>query len=179
MSKIYDENVKKQTQFQLTPIKKVLIALDYNTNAQEVAEQGYTLATTMNAEVVLLHVLADVTYYSSLEYSPVLGFGGFNSESFFKMVDEDGPTKAAQYFLDELKMHFNDDSIVTIVDQGDYAETILKIANEMSADVIVMGSHSRRWLEQIIIGSVTEKVLHHTSIPMYIIPTKKQDSPKK
>jgi nucleotide-binding universal stress UspA family protein len=36
---------------------------------------------------------------------------------------------------------------------------------------IVMGSHSRKWLEEIVLGSVTEKVLHHTSIPMFIIPT--------
>jgi nucleotide-binding universal stress UspA family protein len=35
-----------------------------------------------------------------------------------------------------------------------------------------MGSHSRKWLENIVMGSVTEKVLHHTSIPLFIIPTK-------
>jgi len=43
----------------------------------------------------------------------------------------------------------------------------------LHADIIVMGSHSRRWLENIVMGSVTEEVLHHTSIPLFIIPTKK------
>ena len=42
----------------------------------------------------------------------------------------------------------------------------------MSADVIVMGSHSRSGLDKILMGSVAEKVLHHTSIPLFIIPTK-------
>jgi nucleotide-binding universal stress UspA family protein len=37
-----------------------------------------------------------------------------------------------------------------------------------------MGSHSQKWLENIIMGSVTEKVLHHTSIPIFIIPTKQK-----
>ena len=36
-----------------------------------------------------------------------------------------------------------------------------------------MGSHSRRWLENILMGSVAEKVLHHSTIPIFIIPTKK------
>jgi nucleotide-binding universal stress UspA family protein len=35
-----------------------------------------------------------------------------------------------------------------------------------------MGSHSRRWLEKILMGSVTETVLHKTTIPLFIVPTK-------
>ncbi len=59
-----------------------------------------------------------------------------------------------------------------MVKEGDFADSILVTAKEMHADIIVMGSHSRRWLEGILMGSVTEKVLHHTSIPVCIIPTK-------
>ncbi|MFZ4058230.1 MAG: universal stress protein [Ferruginibacter sp.] len=38
---------------------------------------------------------------------------------------------------------------------------------------MVMGSHSSRWLENILLGSITEKVLRHTFTPLFIIPTKK------
>lgn len=55
-------------------MKKILIAIDYNPTATGIAESGYSLAKSMNAEVILLHVVADYTYYSSLDYSPVLGF---------------------------------------------------------------------------------------------------------
>jgi len=44
----------------------------------------------------------------------------------------------------------------------------------VDADFIVLGSHSRKWLENIVMGSVTENVLRKTSIPLLIIPTKKQ-----
>ena len=50
-------------------IKKVLIALDYNPTAQKVAETGYSISKAMNAEVILLHVISDPVYYSSIEYS--------------------------------------------------------------------------------------------------------------
>jgi nucleotide-binding universal stress UspA family protein len=38
----------------------------------------------------------------------------------------------------------------------------------------VMGSHSQKWLESILLGSVTEEVLRKTNIPLFIVPTKKQ-----
>jgi len=156
-------------------MKKVLIALDYDPTAQKVAETGFSLAKTLAAEVTLLHVIADATYYSSLEYSPITGFMGFDASDISHLLDEDGLKKASQHYLDKSKKHLGDDNIKTLVKEGDSAETILKTAKDLHADIIVMGSHSRRWLEEILIGSVTEKVLHHTSIPLFIIPTKKHN----
>ena len=46
-------------------MKKILIAVDYDPSAETIARQGYQLAKSMNAQVVLLHVVADSTYYSS------------------------------------------------------------------------------------------------------------------
>ena len=61
----------------------------------------------------------------------------------------------------------------TLVKEGSIAETILQVAEELNADIIVMGSHSKRWLENMLMGSITEYVLHHSSVPLLIIPTKK------
>lgn len=70
--------------------------------------------------------------------------------------------------------HLGDDAIQTIVKEGDFAESILQAAKESHADVIVMGTLSQKWLENLVMGSVTEKVLRHTTKPLFIIPTKKQ-----
>ncbi|MEI7597046.1 MAG: universal stress protein [Bacteroidota bacterium] len=156
-------------------ISKVLIALDYDPTAAKVAELGYSLAKTMDAEVILLHVIVDGTYYSALEYVPVIGPVGFSNIEMAHIKDSDGLKNATQHFLDKTKEHLGDDKIKTIVKEGDFADSIVKTAIEIHADIIVMGSHSRRWLEEIILGSVTEKVLRHTKIPLYIIPTKKHD----
>jgi nucleotide-binding universal stress UspA family protein len=48
-------------------------------------------------------------------------------------------------------------------------------AKSLGTDILVMGSHSHRWLENIIMGSVTAKVLRLTSIPLFIVPTKNHD----
>jgi len=153
-----------------TKLSKVLIALDYDPTAQKIAETGFSLAKTLDAEIILLHVIADVTYYSALEYSQVEGFQSYMDMGSFQ---SDNMKKTAEHFLEKIKTHLGDKSIKTIAIEGDFAESILKTAKDMHVDVIVMGSHSRRWLENIIMGSVTEEVLRHTKTPLFIIPTKK------
>lgn len=156
-------------------IKKVLIALDYSPTAQKVAETGFSMAKAMKAEVILLHVISDPVYYSSTEYSPIMGFTGYMNLDPLQL-DTVGTLKNASIkFLDKSRDHLGDKTIKTLVGEGDFADTILKTAKDMHADIIAMGSHSRKWLENILMGSVTEKVLHNTSIPLFIIPTKKND----
>lgn len=158
------ETVKKQ---------KVLIALDYDLTAKKVAEKGYLMAQSMGAEVMLLHVIADSTYYSSLEYSPIVVFLGVTDFDSSNLIDSGGLKKLTMHFLDNMKHHLKDDTIRTLIKEGDFAEAILETAKEIHADIIVMGTHSRKWLENIVMGSVTEKVLNHTAIPLFIIPTRK------
>jgi nucleotide-binding universal stress UspA family protein len=155
--------------------QKVLIALDYNPTAQKVAESGFSLAKSIGAEITLLHVISDPVYYSSTEYSPIMGFTGFRDQGQLQLDSIDALKKVSQQFLDKSKLHLGDKTIQTLVEEGDFAESILKVAKDLHADIIVMGTHSRKWLENIVMGSVTEKVLNHTSIPMFIIPTKKHN----
>jgi nucleotide-binding universal stress UspA family protein len=151
--------------------KKVLIALDYNPTAQKVAEGGYLLARSIDADVALLHVVSDPVYYSSMEYSPVMGFSGFPDSGSLQLTVDD-LKRASQQFLEKAKRHLHDKTIETIVKGGEYADAILQTGKEIHADLIVLGTHSRSWLEEKLIGSVTEKVLHHTAIPLFIVPTK-------
>ena len=153
-------------------MKKVLIALDYNPTAQKIAEKGYTLAKSMNAQTTLLHVISDAAYYSSDIYSPLMGFDSFTD---FKSIETASPEElreAALDYLDKSKQHLNDNNIQTVVKEGDFGERIIETAAEINADIIVMGTHSRRGLEKILVGSVAEKVLRHSKIPLFIIPAK-------
>ena len=154
-------------------MKKVLIALDYNPTAQKVAEVGFSMAKSMNAEVTLLHVITDPVFYSTSGYSPIMGYNGYEDMSPIQLESVDGLKNASLQYLDKSREYLGDKSIQTIVKEGDFAETILEAAKELRADVIVIGSHSRKSLENVVMGSVTEKVLHHTLIPLLIVPTKK------
>jgi nucleotide-binding universal stress UspA family protein len=143
-------------------IKKVLIAVDYDETSQKVLEQGYLMAQAMNAEVILLHVISEQpVYYSSYAYM-----------SEWRVDIMEDLEKSVREFMEKAKKSLGDDSIQIVLEFGDIAATILDTANDLNADVIVIGTHSRKWLENIIMGSQAADVLKKTTIPLYIIPTK-------
>lgn len=155
-------------------MKHILIALDYYPSAQLVAETGYTLAKSMTAQITLIHVVTDPVYYSSTAYSPIMGFGSYSDIDLLQLDIDEGLKKAAHEFLDKTCKHLKDETIQTIAAEGDVAEAILIAAKQTKSDLIVMGSHSRKWLAEIIMGSTTAKVLHTATIPVLIIPTKNE-----
>lgn len=149
---------------------KILVALDYSQSAGKVAETGYSLAKTMKADVILLHVMEDSTYYSILEYPPVKDFMGFSENEITHLFDK-GSKEAMKQFLNKTAQYLGDTSIEVLLKEGEFAETILDCALNSGASIIVMGSHSRGWLRNMVIGSVTEKVLQHSTIPVFIVPS--------
>jgi nucleotide-binding universal stress UspA family protein len=102
-----------------------------------------------------------------------MGFSGNITLDPLVLNSVDTLKQASLDFLDKSRHHLADETIQMIVEEGGYSETILKTAKKLHADIIVMGSHSQKWLENILVGSVTEEVLHHTTIPLFIVPTKK------
>jgi len=153
-------------------MKKILIALDYDPSAQKVAETGHKLAKAIKARTILLHVISNAAYYSSLNYSPIMGFGGFSSVDTVQTDTAEELKKVAQNFLDKSKQHLGDEKIQTVVKDGFFGKTILNTATELNVDIIVMGTQGRRGLEKMLMGSVAENVLQLSLIPVFIIPTK-------
>ena len=96
-----------------------------------------------------------------------MGFSGYGVMGPVQLESVDGLKNASLQYLDKSKQHLGDKAIKTMVKEGDFAEAILETAKDLKTDIIVMGSHSHRWLEEILIGSVTEKVLRHASIPLF------------
>jgi nucleotide-binding universal stress UspA family protein len=158
-------------------LTQILIALDFDPTAQIVAEKGLALAKSMDANITLLHVTSQTVNYYSPQHVTVMGFvGNIDSEQSSLQLDlAANLNKTAQNYLNKTKQHLGDKTIKTIVKEGETAETIIEVAIDIKADVIVLGSHSKKWLENIIMGSVSEKVLQISKIPLFIVPTKKSE----
>lgn len=156
-------------------MKKILIALDYNPTAERIAKTGYEMAKSMNAEVTLLHVIADYTYYSSLDYSPIMGFDQFSNLGAVQMDSVTELENAAREYLEKTKTFLGDPSIKILVKDGDSGDAIIEAAKNLGVDIIVLGSHSRRGLDKILMGSVAEKVLRRSKIPLFIIPVSEKN----
>ncbi len=152
-------------------IAKVLIALDYDPTAQKVAEMAFNAGKALNAEITLLHVILDPMRYASADYSPIMGFTGYADLGPMETDSVDELKKAAQKYLDKVKHHLGNETLKTLVMEGDVADSIIDAAKSVHADLIAIGSFSRKLLDKIVMGSVTEKVLQHTAVQLLIIPT--------
>ncbi len=152
-------------------MKKVLIALDYNPTAQKVAETGFALAKAMEANLMLLHVVPDNNYYATVRYAPFMGFDGYTNMGYPQSDLGDELRQQSLIFLNKTKRHLGSVNIETFVRQGSVSDAIMETVASTNADVVVMGSHSRRWLEAVMLGSVTAKVLRQTQVPLFIVPT--------
>jgi len=53
-------------------------------------------------------------------------------------------------------------------------EEILKFAKDEKVDIIVVGTHGKTGIEHVFFGSVAEKVLRHSPVPLFVIPCKKK-----
>jgi nucleotide-binding universal stress UspA family protein len=60
-------------------------------------------------------------------------------------------------------------SINTIVSSGNAADEIIKAADEVKADLIAMSTHGRSGLRRMAFGSITDKVLHRSKVPVLMV----------
>jgi nucleotide-binding universal stress UspA family protein len=151
-------------------MKTILVALDYEPSAQKIAAMGLTFAKAMKAEMILLHVVPESSYYSSLKYSPILGFETLSAINVVETENQPELTKTAEGFLEMIRHNLGDDSITILVKAGDLGENILEVAKSRKADMVVIGTHHKRGIDKILSGSVAEKVFRHSPVPLLIIP---------
>jgi nucleotide-binding universal stress UspA family protein len=146
-------------------IKNVLIVLDSDPTALKIAEVGFMMAKSMNAKVVLMHILNRLVTYSL----DILKLDSLQVEDVKEMKT------ILTDFLDESVEKYGTNENQKIVKQGDFAVSLINVANEMAADIIIMGSQSSKWLEEIVMGRITNEELQLSKIPILIIPTKKHE----
>lgn len=150
-------------------MKNVIIALDQNTSAEAVAALGYAIAKGMNASVTLVHVLYDAAYYAA-NYSPLNELKGIYTEVTVEMIDE--IKKEAEKFLESARAALQDNTVKTVLLEGDIETSILEFATDQQADLIVMGSHRHHGLGNLFLPDVAVHILKHTKIPLLAVPTK-------
>jgi nucleotide-binding universal stress UspA family protein len=60
-------------------------------------------------------------------------------------------------------------TVNTIVSTGNASEEILKAADETKADLIAMSTHGRSGLRRLAFGSITDKVMHGSKVPVLMV----------
>lgn len=133
----------------------LLVPLDFGAGSERAAKIAVAIAAKYGSKLDLLHAL----------YIPPLAFGDGTTQSY---VPYDEIFRGAQEALDaaHAKIKERYPSAKAILVDGDPRDRIVEVATKHGVDLIVMGTHGRRGLSHVFFGSVAERVLRTSPVPV-------------
>ncbi|QCC47332.1 universal stress protein [Halobellus limi] len=137
--------------------RHVLVPVDGS--PQSLQAIGFVSAEWDDVDVTLLHVINPV---QAGYRAGVLPSG---SEEWYQEAKAE-----AEEVLDEARSQLEiDGDVETAVDVGRPAATIVEQARELDVDHVVVGSHGRRGVSRLVLGSVAEHVARRSPVPVTIV----------
>jgi nucleotide-binding universal stress UspA family protein len=145
--------------------EKILIPADGSSTTTQAAEQAFNLAEFCSATVHLLHV---VELHRTKAASDVKG--SVLSKEALSDREEAGE-EAGERLTAALAEDASDRGLdcTTEITTGYAPDAILDYAAAQDIDLIAMGTHGRSGLDRWLHGSVTERVIRQTDVPVYIV----------
>jgi len=139
-------------------IERIVVPTDYSPCADQALAWAVLHGHTFGAKITVLHVVERHLHFAPAGYGDAPGKDA---------VEED--RAHLKSYVDE-RLGDQGLEIDLAVEIGEPPLKIREIAKRLDADLIVMGTHGKSRLEDILFGSVTEKVLHHTGCPVLAVP---------
>jgi nucleotide-binding universal stress UspA family protein len=132
--------------------RRVLFATDFSPASERARDAACELAKAFDAEVIVLHVVEP-------HFHP------------YPVALPDSARRSAQNDLDHLEATFRCAGVRvrTAVRSGHAAEAIVAAANEDAIDILVLGTHGRRGLTHLLMGSVAERVVRSSVVPVMTV----------
>ena len=142
--------------------QKILVAVDGSETSLRGLDEGIRLAKATGARLLLLHVLntlilqseiASTAYYQAL--ATEIRNSGANILEHAATVARAAQVTFEQKLIEKIGAH--------------PAEEIVAQATQWQADLIVLGTHGRRGLKRLVMGSDAELVLRHSPVPVLLV----------
>ena len=139
-------------------MKKILVPIDGSKYSDLAMAKAKQLANAFGSSVVLLHV--NDFHQHMFNYNMEL------EEQFLGRFDQ-----IANEILEEGARYFSDfgDRVEIVKLEGNVSSKIIEYANSNDFDLVVMGSHGRGAIQNMLMGGVANKVVHHVKVSVLIV----------
>jgi nucleotide-binding universal stress UspA family protein len=143
----------------MSKIQRIVVATDFSEIADTVVDQALDLARQLGASITLVHAYE----------IPIYGFPEGVLVAPPDIASRIGSSAEAQ--LERLAKRHADSGvpISTVLRMGAAWDEINAVAEEQSADLIVVGTHGRRGLARALLGSTAERILRTATRPVYAV----------
>lgn len=140
--------------------RKILIAVDGSEYSVTAAKKGLELAHQLNAKSFMVFVVDKTKAMGNPD-------AGIMPQQALIVLK-----KEAEQTLDELAEMYNGNELEKFMPEGNPREDIIKMAETLDVDLIVMGTHGLTGFRRLLVGSVAENVVRHSNIPVMVVPSK-------
>ena len=145
---------------------KILVCVDLSDSTEEIVKRIEELCRPLKAKVWLLHNAMPEPDTIEFKVDPIEA-----RESLAKKFHQQHRQ------IQELAERFRKSGVdaTALLVHGKTVDTILTEAADLDIDVIVVGSHGRGAMYQLLVGSISEGVLRRSGKPVLVIPTHEHD----
>ena len=152
----------------LTPVNNILYATDLEAGMRPALRMAMSQAEKYQAQVTFLYVIEPI---NQAVYN-------WQSEEFWREIRENSQKASRDLAEERISRFFEEEGLAEDIDRpeiaikhGRIAETVLQTADDIDADLIVMGTHSHTALGEFMLGSVADKVMRMSRRPVLLVPT--------
>ncbi|MFA6445593.1 MAG: universal stress protein [Sterolibacterium sp.] len=144
--------------------KHILVPTDGSGFSNKAVSTGARLAKSLGAKLLLLHVRSPIESPHHVEGGALSNLGG-------KVMMQEIEDEERKLLDAALEIAATDGASAETAFVAGYStyDAIIRIAGEQGCDLIVMASHGRSGISGLILGSETQKVLTHTTIPVLVV----------
>lgn len=143
--------------------KRILVAVDGSDTSRHAFDAALALAQSHGAELQPYYVVENAAiYYSMPDYDPSV-----LRDQLVEQGDELAKTLGQRMRQAGVK---GDMKVGEATSLSDVSALILDAAQTFGADLLVLGTHGRRGVRRLVLGSIAEQCLRHSSLPVLLIP---------
>jgi nucleotide-binding universal stress UspA family protein len=146
-------------------VRRILMATDFSDYSNEALDHAVYLAQNLEADLYLLHVF-EPPFFSHAGVAPSV------QREVHQWIEQNKneASQKLKSLVEEIQP--GGVKVSTIFKEGVPFFEILKAAGEISADLIVLGTHGRTGLPHVLLGSVAERVVRKSSCPVLTVRPK-------
>ena len=140
-------------------MKKILVPIDGSEYSEKAMDMARIIGSTMNSEITILNVIR-----------PMLDYKYVHNKDFHK-EEERMLVSQSNKLLQEAQKTFEDytGEVKSIYKRGDPVDEIVKYAEEGKFDLLIMGSRGLGSFSRTLLGSISDKVIHHVKTSVLIV----------
>jgi nucleotide-binding universal stress UspA family protein len=136
-------------------IQRVLAAVDVSDAATQTVGEARKLARLFGAELRVMHAVEPLPLIAAL---PV----ALDQDAYYRLSEEQ--------FQEAVTVFTEDGDMSYVVRRGAAEEEVALEVKEWGADVLVVGSHGKGWVDRLLVGSTTERLLNHLPTTTLVVP---------